>query len=77
MRSTYYLILSTIAAVVVADNNAFNIPNGGYKFTAGTATTLKWKPDTDGTVSLKLQSGDVLTPDGGSTIACELPCCFR
>lgn len=77
MRSAYYLVLSAIAAVAVADNsNAFNIPNGGYKFNAGEATTLKWKPTTDGTVSLKLQSGEVLTPDGGTDIACELSCWF-
>lgn len=72
MRSTFFLALSTIATLVVADNpNAFNIPKGGYKFTAGEPVTLKWNPNSDGTVSLRLQSGDVLTPDGGTTIACE------
>lgn len=72
MRSTFYLALSAVATLVVADNpNAFNIPKGGYKFTAGEPTTLKWNPNNDNTVSLKLQSGEVLTPDGGSTIACE------
>lgn len=73
MRSTFYLVLSTIATLVVAEDhpNAFNNPNGGYKFTVGEPTTLKWSPNSDSTVSLKLQSGDVLTPDGGSTIACE------
>lgn len=72
MRSTFYVALSAVATLVAADSpNPFNIPKGGYSFTVGEPTTLKWQPNSDGTVSLKLQSGEVLTPDGGSTIACE------
>jgi len=73
MRSNFYLAISALATLATAENpNAFNIPNGGYKFEVGEPTTLKWTPSTDGTVSLKLQSGEVSTPDSGSTIACEL-----
>lgn len=72
MRSNFYLALSALVTLAVADKpNAFNIPNGGYSFKVGEATTLKWTPYTHGTVSLKLQSGEVSTPDSGSTIACE------
>jgi len=72
MRSNFYLAISALATLAAADNpNAFNIPNGGYKFEVGEPTTLKWSPTTDGTVSLKLQSGEVSTPESGSTIACE------
>lgn len=72
MRSNFYLAISTFATLAAADNpNAFNIPKGGYQFEVGEPTTLKWNPTTDGTVSLKLQSGEVSTPESGSTIACE------
>lgn len=74
MRSNFYLAISALATLAAADNpNAFNIPKGGYHFEVGEPTTLKWNPSTDGTVSLKLQSGEVSTPESGSTIACEYP----
>ena len=72
MRSSISIVLGSLLALAAAENsNPFNVPNGGYKFKAGEPTTLKWNPTSDGTVSLKLQSGEVLTPDGGTTIACE------
>ncbi|KAL4888688.1 Ser-Thr-rich glycosyl-phosphatidyl-inositol-anchored membrane family-domain-containing protein [Aspergillus ambiguus] len=66
-----YLTLSAFAALAAAADNAnpFNIPNGGYSFTAGKPTTLTWKPTTDGTVTLRLQWGSVMTPESGSVIA--------
>lgn len=72
MRSTLYLVVSALATVAVADQpNAFKVPNGGYQFKTGEPTTLKWEPSTDDTISLKLQSGEVSTPESGTTIACE------
>lgn len=74
MRSNFYLTIGALATLAAADNpNAFNIPKGGYQFEVGEPTTLKWNPTTDGTVSLKLQSGEVSTPESGSTIACKYP----
>ena len=72
MRSSISIVLGSLLALAAAENsNPFNIPNGGYTFKAGEPTTVKWNPTSDGTVSLKLQSGELLTPDGGTTIACE------
>lgn len=71
MRSVLYLTVSALAAVVAAQENPFNIPNGGYDFKAGSATTLNWKPTTSGTVTLKLQAGKDITPDSGDVIVGE------
>ena len=72
MRSSISIVLGSLLALAAAEGtNPFNIPNGGYTFKAGEPTTVKWNPTSDGTVSLKLQSGELLTPDGGTTIACE------
>ncbi|KAL4986918.1 Ser-Thr-rich glycosyl-phosphatidyl-inositol-anchored membrane family-domain-containing protein [Aspergillus falconensis] len=73
MRSVFFLALSAAATLVAARENAFNIPKDGYTFTAGEATTLSWDPTTEGTVTLKLQHGDVLTSDSGTTIASSIP----
>jgi hypothetical protein len=70
MRSVFFFALSAVATLVAARENAFNIPKNGYSFTAGEATTLSWEPSTEGTVTLKLQHGEVLTSDSGTTIAC-------
>ncbi|KAL1981957.1 hypothetical protein VTN96DRAFT_1969 [Rasamsonia emersonii] len=66
------LTLSAFAALVAAADNPFQIPNGGYTFTAGQPTTLHWDPTTKGTVSLQLQWGSVTTPDQGITIASHI-----
>ncbi|KAL4902530.1 Ser-Thr-rich glycosyl-phosphatidyl-inositol-anchored membrane family-domain-containing protein [Aspergillus multicolor] len=73
MRSVFFLALSAVATLVAARENAFNIPKDGYSFTAGEATTLTWDPSTEGTVTLKLQYGDVLTSSSGTTIASSIP----
>lgn len=73
MRSILYLAVSAFAALAAAADNPFNIPSHGYDFTAGSATTLSWKPTTSGTVTLKLQWGSV-TPTSGEVIACECDC---
>ncbi|KAL4977807.1 Ser-Thr-rich glycosyl-phosphatidyl-inositol-anchored membrane family-domain-containing protein [Aspergillus desertorum] len=73
MRYVFFLALSATATLVTARENAFNIPKGGYTFTAGEATTLSWDPSTEGTVTLKLQHGEVLTSDSGTTIASSIP----
>jgi hypothetical protein len=65
------LALSAFAALVAAQDNAFNNPSSGYSFTAGQPTTLTWTPSTKGTVSLQLQWGPVTTADQGITIASE------
>ncbi|CAI7652485.1 unnamed protein product [Penicillium glandicola] len=63
-----------MAAVAAASNtaNPFSIPTDGYTFTVGEATTLKWEPTTDGTISLILQWGAVLTGDSGTVIASDI-----
>jgi hypothetical protein len=73
MRSIIFLSLSALAAIAVAatKENPFNIPADGYEFSAGEPTTLTWDPTTSGTVTLKLQWGDVFTSDSGSTIVCK------
>ncbi|EAW20087.1 GPI anchored serine-threonine rich family protein [Aspergillus fischeri NRRL 181] len=75
MRSIIFLSLSALAAIAAAatKENAFNIPANGYQFSAGEPTTLTWDPTTSGTVTLKLQWGDVFTPDSGSTIVSSIP----
>ncbi|CBF84879.1 hypothetical protein AN1449.2 [Aspergillus nidulans FGSC A4] len=73
MRSVFFFALSAVATLVAARENAFNIPKNGYSFTAGEATTLSWEPSTEGTVTLKLQHGEVLTSDSGTTIASSIP----
>ncbi|KAK2775278.1 hypothetical protein FQN53_003258 [Emmonsiellopsis sp. PD_33] len=66
MRSIIYLAVSALAAVVAAQDNAFNVPKGGYEFEAGKPTSLSWEPSTDGTVSLRLQKGDGTSFTAGS-----------
>ncbi|RDW81763.1 GPI anchored serine-threonine rich family protein [Aspergillus mulundensis] len=73
MRSVFFLALSAVATLAAARENAFNIPKDGYSFTAGEATTLSWDPSTEGTVTLKLQYGDVLTSSSGTTLASSIP----
>ncbi|KAL4911863.1 Ser-Thr-rich glycosyl-phosphatidyl-inositol-anchored membrane family-domain-containing protein [Aspergillus aurantiobrunneus] len=68
MHSVFFLTLSAVATLVAARDNAFNIPNGGYVFTAGEPTTLTWDPTTQGTVTLKLQSGNAFDSSTGTTI---------
>lgn len=71
MRSVFFLALSAVATLAAARENAFNIPKDGYEFTAGESTTLKWAPSTEGTVTLRLQRGDVFDSSTGTVIACE------
>ncbi|PLN75368.1 Ser-Thr-rich glycosyl-phosphatidyl-inositol-anchored membrane family-domain-containing protein [Aspergillus taichungensis] len=76
MRAFIYLTLSGLTALAAAaanKDNSFNIPNDGYSFKAGEPTTLSWDPTTEGTVTLKLQWGAVLTPDSGKEIAASIP----
>jgi hypothetical protein len=78
MRTVISLATALCAALATAasTDNAFNNPAGGYQFTAGETTTLTWKADTPGTVSLLLQkAGGVTTANGGQTIACRQPPC--
>ncbi|BCS03814.1 GPI anchored serine-threonine rich family protein [Aspergillus luchuensis] len=69
MRSVFYLALSAIASLAAASDNPFNVPEGGYTFTAGSPTTLTWDPTTNGTVTLRLQWGAVFTTTTGDLIA--------
>ncbi|EEP76658.1 predicted protein [Uncinocarpus reesii 1704] len=70
MRSAIVIALGAFAALVsAARENPFNVPRGGYQFTANQPTTLTWQPTTDGTVTIKLQKGDEITPDSGIVIA--------
>ncbi|KAK1139100.1 hypothetical protein N8T08_001286 [Aspergillus melleus] len=72
MRSVFFLTLSAIATLAAAASekaNPFNIPKDGYSFKTGEPTTLTWAPTTEGTVTLRLQWGGVLTPNSGTAIA--------
>lgn len=73
MHAFIYLAAAAFAGLTAASStaNAFNNPQGGYSFTAGEPTTLQWSPSTPGTVSLRLQWGDVSTATSGTAIACE------
>lgn len=73
MRAFIYIALAIFATVAAASStaNPFKVPSGGYTFTVGQATTLKWTPTTSGTVSLRLQHGQVTTSSSGTSIACE------
>lgn len=74
MRSALYLVLAACAALAAAQTaNPFNNPPGGYNFKAGTPTNLSWKPTSQGTVTLKLQSGGQIDPSTGITIAGKCP----
>ncbi|KAJ5180431.1 hypothetical protein N7492_003641 [Penicillium capsulatum] len=74
MRAFSFFAAAALAAVVSAGStdNAFNNPEGGYTFTAGKSTTLTWKNDTSGTVSLRLQTGKTTTADSGTEIASHI-----
>lgn len=73
MRFFTTLAVAAIAAIASADSkaNPFSIPVDGYTFTTGEPTALKWEPTTQGTVSLILQWGAVLTGNTGTVIACK------
>ncbi|WEW58476.1 hypothetical protein PRK78_003944 [Emydomyces testavorans] len=73
MRSAIVLALSVFAAVVTAAENPFNVPSGGYKFTANQPTTLTWNPTTKGTVTIKLQKAGDITPQSGTVLAPHIP----
>ncbi|PLB34071.1 GPI anchored serine-threonine rich family protein [Aspergillus candidus] len=76
MHAFIYLTLSGLTALAAAaanNANSFNIPKDGYSFKAGEPTTLSWDPTTEGTITLKLQWGAVLTPDSGKEIAANIP----
>ncbi|KAL2368940.1 hypothetical protein BDBG_04225 [Blastomyces gilchristii SLH14081] len=75
MRSIIYLAVTAFAAVVAAQSNGnpFNVPSDGYQFVAGQPTTVTWDPTTPGTVSLRLQMGDNVTPQDGIPLAENLP----
>lgn len=71
MRSFIYIAVSAFAAFAAAQtkDNAFNVPKGGYEFTAGEPTNLNWDPTTSGTITLKLQTSTDITPESGEVIA--------
>jgi len=73
MRAFICLAVSVLATVAAAGSqaNPFNIPANGYTFAVGKPTTLTWQPTTGGTVSLRLQQGEVTTANDGTPIACE------
>lgn len=59
MRTLALLLLSSCVGAALAQQNPFNIPDGGYSgVTAGNSLDLSWSPTTGGTVTLVLRSGD-------------------
>ncbi|OQD78614.1 hypothetical protein PENDEC_c001G00400 [Penicillium decumbens] len=75
MRAFICLAVSVLATVAAAGSqaNPFNIPANGYTFAVGKPTTLTWQPTTGGTVSLRLQQGEVTTANDGTPIASNIP----
>ncbi|KAJ5496951.1 hypothetical protein N7463_008938 [Penicillium fimorum] len=75
MRFFISLAVAAMAAVASANSkaNPFNIPVEGYTFKTGEPTALKWEPTTEGTVSLILQWGAVMTGNSGTVIASSIP----
>ena len=65
------LLFILVTPLVTADKqpNPFNIPAEGYNFTAGHASTITWKPTTEGDVTLRLRSGPTNDLDQGIVIA--------
>lgn len=68
-RATLLAALTTLASVVTAQQNPFNVPPGGYSLSAGSSIPLSWKPTTGGSVSLVLRSGDATDLKEGTLIA--------
>lgn len=75
MRSILFLAVSALAAFAVAQSseNQFSVPEGGYEFEAGEPTTISWDPTTSGTVTIRLQKGDDITPNSGIVLGSNLP----
>ncbi|CDM30869.1 hypothetical protein DTO012A8_7465 [Penicillium roqueforti] len=74
MRFFISLAVAAMAAVAAANSkaNPFSIPVEGYTFKVGEPTALKWEPTTDGTVSLILQWGAVISGNSGTVIASNI-----
>ncbi|KAJ5952379.1 uncharacterized protein N7479_010792 [Penicillium vulpinum] len=74
MRFFVSLAVAAMAAVASADSkaNPFSIPVEGYTFKTGEPTALSWEPTTDGTVSLILQWGAVISGNSGTVIASNI-----
>lgn len=70
MHPTQFLLplaLSLLRLAAAQSSNTFQIPPG-FSLTAGQPTTLKWSPDTPGTVSLYLRTGASSALDKGQLI---------
>lgn len=65
--------LLAFAAAVFAQQNAINIPNGGFQVTAGQPFTITWNDPSSSTVTIKLQQGSNITPDTGITLLSASP----
>ncbi|KAJ5817912.1 hypothetical protein N7447_007920 [Penicillium robsamsonii] len=74
MRFFISLAVAAMAAVASANSkaNPFSIPVEGYTFKTGEPTALTWEPTTEGTVSLILQWGAVMTGNSGTVIASSI-----
>ena len=70
MRFSLIPVAASLLALALAQAdkpNAFSIPPG-FALKVGQPTTLKWSPDTSGTVSLYLRSGAMNALDKGILI---------
>ena len=73
MRSNILPVASFFAALVSlasAAANPFKVPAGGYSFKTGVPAVVNWDPTTQGTITLRLQSGSVTGIGTGDIIAC-------
>ncbi|KAL9090750.1 MAG: hypothetical protein Q9159_001806 [Coniocarpon cinnabarinum] len=72
MRATVASIF--FAATAFAQQNPFNVPDGGYNNAeAGQSLDLSWQPTTGGTVTLVLRSGDSTNLQAGTEITSNAP----
>lgn len=70
MASSLFLALAVLLLLKVAAIE-FIDPPGGYEFTVGEPTTIKWKPvASNGTVTLEFMWGAAIASDDGDVIAC-------
>jgi hypothetical protein len=71
------LLISAFSLLVSAQSGANPIVPIEGSINAGQPLTIKWQPNTQGTVSLTLRWGAAQNLEKGTPIACKFPCPFQ